>query len=69
MTKLILAGLAALLSIAPASPFDRPKKEPEVKPVACPEVGEGYVRVAGSSTCIKVSGQIRVEASAIGARR
>jgi hypothetical protein len=35
--------------------------EPAVQ--ACPEQGPGFFRVAGSMTCIRVSGQVRAEMS------
>lgn len=65
MTRMALLGLAASLAASPAAAFDRPKKEPEAKLRDCPEVGEGYVRVPGSSTCVRVSGLVRVESATI----
>ena len=62
---LLLAGAAALLWAAPAGAFERPKKEPDAKAQACPEVGAGYIRVPGSTTCISVGGLVRVEAATI----
>ena len=56
---------AWVLSTAPAGAFDRPRKEPEAKLHACPEVGEGYVRIPGSSTCVRVGGFVRVEGAAV----
>ena len=65
MTRLTLVGLAGLLLISPAGAFDRPKKEPDAKVRGCLEIGEGYIRVPGSSTCVKVDGLVRVEGAAI----
>jgi hypothetical protein len=73
MSRVVLVGLAALLWgllwALPAAAFNRPRKEPDIKPSACPEAGEGYVRIPGSSTCVKVSGLVRVEGAATGGSR
>ncbi len=62
---MILLCAASALWAPPAAAFERPKKEPEAKPRACPEVGEGYVRVPGSDTCVRVGGTVRVEGATI----
>lgn len=64
MTKPLLCAIA-MLWILPAAAITRPKKEPEPKAATCPEVGEGYIRVPGSDTCVKVGGSVRVEGAAI----
>ena len=69
MTRLTLLGLAGLLWASPADALNRPKKEPDVPVRGCPEVGDGYVRLPGSSICIKGSGLGRVEGAAIGGSR
>ena len=69
MARMMLLCAAAALGASPSSAFDRPKKEPDAKVRNCPEVGEGYIRVAGSSTCVKVGGLVRIEGAAIGGRR
>ena len=61
----ILFCAAALLWFSPAQAFDRPKKEPEAKARACPEVGEGYVRLPGSATCVRIGGSVRLEGAAV----
>ena len=66
MTKAtITLGAAAVLWASPAAAFNRPKKEPDAKVRSCPEIGEGYVRLPGSDTCVRVGGLVRVEGSAI----
>lgn len=63
LTALLCA--ASLLGASPASAFNRPKKEQDAKLRDCPEVGEGYVRLPGSDTCVRVGGSVRVEAVTI----
>lgn len=55
----------AILDVAPAAAITRPKKEREPDVRACPEVGEGYIRVPGSDTCVRVGGSVRVEGATI----
>lgn len=62
------AAAAALLA-TPARAWTPPKRPPEVKASACPEVGPGYVRVPGTDTCVKVGGLLRVEALRVGGSR
>ena len=61
----VLLCAMSLLGSIPAAAITRPKKEPEAKARACPEVGEGYIRVPGSDTCVRVGGSVRVEGAAI----
>ena len=68
MTRLMLLGLAGLFWVSPAGAFNRPKKEPDAKVRGCPEIGEGYIRVPGSNTCVKVDGLVRVEGAIRGGR-
>ena len=65
----ICLAAVALLAASPASAFTRPRKEPDAKPRACPEIGEGYVRIPGSDTCVRVGGLVRVEGATIGTSR
>ena len=66
MTRMtVLLGLVAVFWASPASAFNRPKKEEDAKVRACPEVGEGYVRLPGSDTCVRVGGSVRVEGTAV----
>ena len=60
---------ASVLGASPAPAFTRPKTQPDAEVRACPEVGVGYVRIPGSSTCVKVGGLVRVEGAAIGRSR
>lgn len=46
---------------SPASARNLPRAEPPPKVVACDGMGEGFVRVEGSNTCVKLDGSIRAE--------
>lgn len=46
---------------SPASARNLPKAEPPPKVVACDGMGEGFVRVEGSETCLKLDGSVRAE--------
>jgi hypothetical protein len=69
---IIVAMLSA--SAAPAQQFrdgkpDRPAKSLPLRPAKaaanpCAEYGAGFVRIEGSSTCIKVGGSLSVGAGA-----
>lgn len=56
-----LCGFALAWGVLPLSARPLPKTEPAPEARACPEMGEGFVRLAGSDTCIKVGGSVRVE--------
>ena len=57
------AGLALLLVAAsgPAAARPLPKAEPAPRVRDCPEMGDGFVRLPGSDTCVKLGGSVRVE--------
>ena len=59
----LAAGLALLLAagVAPASARSLPKAEPAPQVRACPEMGDGFVRLPGSDTCVKLGGSVRAE--------
>lgn len=46
---------------SPASARNLPRAEPPPRVVACDGMGEGFVRVEGSNTCVKLDGSIRAE--------
>ncbi len=54
-------GFLAALSAGPALGRSLPRREPAEVAKACPEMGEGFVRLAGSQTCVKLGGSVRVE--------
>ena len=58
-----------LLHGAPAAARPLPKAEPPPKMRECPEVGEGYVRLPDSASCVKIGGLVRVEAVKRGGSR
>jgi len=49
-----------------ASARNLPKAEPPPKVVACDGPGDGFVRVEGSDTCVKLDGSVRAEVVHIG---
>ena len=54
-------GLLAAVSAGPAMGRSLPRHEPAEAAKPCPEMGEGFVRLAGSQTCVKLGGSVRVE--------
>jgi hypothetical protein len=70
MKKIIIAVIAALLPTLIAA-AELPRKQtdapraPTPRPAAsnpCAAYGAGFVKVEGSSTCVKVGGSVSVEA-------
>jgi hypothetical protein len=61
---LVIAVLPAWAAVA-EEPIQRPAKPPVVqRPAggnACAQYGAGYVKVEGSSTCIKAGGSVSVQ--------
>jgi hypothetical protein len=67
MGKLIL--LIALLPAA-ATAAEQPKKNPApVTANPCAQYGAGWVQVQGTTTCVKLSGSIRIETGTSGPAR
>jgi hypothetical protein len=67
MGKLIL--LIALLPAA-ATAAEQPKKKPApVTANPCAQYGAGWVQVQGTTTCVKLSGSIRIETGTSGPAR
>jgi hypothetical protein len=61
---LVIAVLPAWAAVA-AEPVQRPAKpSAPLRPTgnSCAQYGAGYVKVEGSSTCIKVGGSVNVQA-------
>ena len=56
-------GLCMLLALStgPALARSLPKSDPAPEAKPCPEMGEGFVRLPGSDTCVKLGGSVRVE--------
>ena len=77
-----IALLAMLVSLSAASPgFSEPRAQTADKPAAasrqlplkgaaaqnsCAAYGAGFVRVAGSETCVRVGGAVSIEAGRAG---
>lgn len=62
------ALLVALANVALADPLLRSRKGQESdrlqsRSKPCPEYGPGFVRMAGSSTCVKFGGKVEFELS------
>jgi hypothetical protein len=65
MTKIIIAALVAMLPACVAAAEQPRKPTAAPRPVRgnpCAAFGPGFVKVEGSSTCIKVGGSVSVEA-------
>lgn len=62
--RLVLgAALAAFPgAIAPTHAFERPMLPSEAPMEPCPSQGAGFVRIPGTSTCIRLSGRVRAGA-------
>jgi len=56
---IVLAALVPGLAAA----AERPKKPAPAPPTAnpCAQYGEGWVQVQGTSTCVKLSGSVRID--------
>ena len=62
--RLVAIAIAALCAACTAAAaWQLPKAQPTSKAEACAEMGEGYIRVPGSTTCVRLSGMVRVEAA------
>lgn len=53
---LALPGVPALAASGTPAPTEAPRPDP-----MCASYGKDFVRVAGSSTCIRVSGQVQAD--------
>jgi len=75
MRKIIIAVIAAGLPICVAAaeqPGQQPSQQPRKPPASatlrpirdnpCAAYGPGFVKVEGSSTCVKIGGSVSVEA-------
>jgi hypothetical protein len=62
---MIVAIVGALPTCGAAAELPKKTASPprEVKTNPCAAYGAGFVRVAGSDTCVKVGGTVRVETS------
>lgn len=54
-------GLPGVVEPAPVIPSRRPSPARGESARPCPEYGPGFVRLDGSATCVRASGQVRVE--------
>ncbi len=53
-----------LQTVTPGQSATPPRKPPARRPVArnpCAQYGVGFVKVAGSDTCVKIGGSVRIE--------
>ena len=61
-----LIGLLAVLAVsglAVATARELPRREPERKTTGCEAMGEGFVKLEGTETCIRLGGSVRSEFS------
>lgn len=61
MRALALAALLAALAAGGASAKERPRPVDHDSMSECPEYGRGFVKVPGTSTCIRISGRVRMD--------
>jgi Porin subfamily len=65
MRNIMIAMIVGLLPTSVAAELPRkttaPPHEETTKTNPCAAYGAGFVKVAGSSTCVKVGGTVRVE--------
>ena len=66
---LVVLVILAILNPCGAWAWSPPKRAAEAKMRACPEVGEGFVRLPGSDTCVRLNGLVRVEGMKTGGTR
>ena len=57
----LTAILAAVLAAGGASAKERLRPVDHEAMSECPEYGRGFVKVPGTSTCIKISGRVRMD--------
>lgn len=62
MTRTIWGAVLAV-ALSSMAVWGRPLPKAETTPPAraCPEMGEGFVRLPGSDTCIRLGGSVRLE--------
>ena len=58
---LLVVAVSVLMPASATMARNLPKAEPERKMVPCEGMGEGFARIQGSDTCIRLSGSMRVE--------
>lgn len=59
----LIAAEATFADPLPRSRSEQPARHDIRKAVPCPEYGPGFMRLAGSSTCVKVGGKVEFEMS------
>ena len=62
----LLATVVLCSASSGAAAWQRPEAHAAPKVEACPGTGEGFVRIPGSDTCIRVGGSVRVEGARTG---
>ena len=71
MKRLILLA-AICLSAGTAVAKDLPRRQDDEAPrkseAACAYLGEGYTKLPGSDTCVKIGGSVRAEGQAVFSR-
>lgn len=68
-TLFVPAGLLVLALASPLGARDLPRREAVRRATGCESLGEGFAKLEGSETCVKVSGSVRAEVSTSGGSR
>jgi hypothetical protein len=58
-------------TVAPGKSRTQPQKQPAKRPVTtnpCAQFGVGFTKLAGSDTCVKIGGSVRIEGGGSGRR-
>ncbi len=58
-------------TVAPGKSRTAPQKQPAKRPVTtnpCAQFGAGFTKLAGSDTCVKIGGSVRIEGGSSGQR-
>ncbi|MCW6510415.1 porin [Lichenifustis flavocetrariae] len=68
--RILVAAICLSAGAAVAKDPPRPQREdaPRKSDAACAYLGEGYVKMPGTDTCVKMGGSVRAEGQAVFSR-
>ena len=61
MVRILTAGFCLQVLVVSAEARNLPKSDPPPQMKACGDMGPGFFKIEGSETCVKLSGNARVE--------